>query len=120
MARAPASSVRKRVGNDPFVPDAWRPIQSARLAPRARRSATRSIAVPALSELRRARNRQKIGFIAELRCECAVPSCRETLPAAADGHRGAADRFIVAPAHQNGDTAVKVADRFFVIGGRRR
>jgi hypothetical protein len=74
--------------------------------------------VPALSELRRARNRQNIGLIAELRCECAVPSCRETFPAVADGHRRA-DCSIVAPAHLNGDTAVRVADRFFVIEPRR-
>jgi hypothetical protein len=119
MTRAPASSVRKRIGKDPFVRDAWRPMQPARLAPRAFRSVTRSTAVPALSELRRARNRQNIGLIAELRCECTVPNCRETFPAAADGHRGAAERFIVAPAHLNGDTAVKVADRFFVIESRR-
>jgi hypothetical protein len=116
MTQTPASSVRKRAGKDPFVPDAWRPAQIGRLAPR---SVTRSAAVPALSELRRARNRQNIGLIDELRCECTVASCRETFPAAADRHRGAAERFIVAPAHLNGDTAVKVADRFFVIEPRR-
>jgi hypothetical protein len=76
--------------------------------------------VPALSERRRAENRQKIGVVAELRCECAVPSCRETLPAAADSHRGAADRFIVASAHLNGGTPVRVADRFFVVSAKER
>jgi len=119
MTQAPASSVRKRAGKDPFVPDAWRPMQGARLATRAPRCVIRSAAVPTLSELRRARNRQNIGLIAELRCECTVPSCGETFPAAADGHRGGAERFIVVPAHLNGDTAVKVADRFFVIEARR-
>jgi hypothetical protein len=76
--------------------------------------------VPALSERRRAENRQKIGVVAELRCECAIPNCRETFPAAADNHRGAADRFIVAPVHLNGGTPVRVADRFFVISKKER
>jgi hypothetical protein len=77
--------------------------------------------VPALSERRRAENQKTIGLLrAELRCECAIPNCRETFPAAADNHRGTADRFIVAPAHVNGGTPVKVADRFFVISKKER
>jgi hypothetical protein len=115
MTRALGSSVRKRAREDPFVPG----VRPARVAERAFHRATRSAAVPALSELRRARNGQNIGLIAELRCECAAPSCRETFPAAAEGHRGAPERFIVTPAHLNGDAAVKVADRFFVIERRR-
>jgi hypothetical protein len=76
--------------------------------------------VPALAERRRAENRQNLGFVSELRCECAIPACRETFPAVADIHRGTADCFIIAPAHLNGDTPVKVADRFFVIPGTER
>jgi hypothetical protein len=119
MTQAPESSVRNHVVQDTFVPDVRRPMRPARVARRASHRADRSAAVPALSELRRARNGQNTGLIAELRCECAVPSCRETLPAAAAAYRGRPERFIVTPAHFNGDTAVKVADRFFVIERRR-
>jgi hypothetical protein len=75
---------------------------------------------PTLSESRRAENRRNFGLVDELRCECAVPSCGETVPAAADYHRGTADRYIVAPAHLNGGTPVRVADRFFVISHKER
>jgi hypothetical protein len=78
-----------------------------------------SAAVSALSEMRREGNRKNLGRITELSCECATPSCSETFPAGAVSHRGTADRFIVAPAHLNGDTAVRVADRFIVIEPRR-
>ena len=47
--------------------------------------------------------------------ECAVARCRETVPAAAEFHRGTADCYIVTPTHFNGGTPVRVADRFFVI-----
>jgi hypothetical protein len=104
MTQAHASSVRSRVDIASSRPDAWRPNPST---------------APPLSETRRARNRKNLGSITELRCECAVPSCRETFPAGAVSHRGTADRFIVAPAHLNGDTAVRVADRFIVIEPRR-
>jgi hypothetical protein len=76
--------------------------------------------VPALSERRRTENQQNLGLVTELRCECAIPGCRETFPAVADNHRGTPDRFIVAPAHVNGGTPIKVADRFFVISKKER
>jgi len=41
------------------------------------------------------------------------------LPAAAEAHRGTADRFIVSPAHINGGVVVKAADRFFIVEQRR-
>jgi hypothetical protein len=79
----------------------------------------RPTAVSPVSELRRAGNRTNPGRLTELGCECATPSCREPFPATAARHRGTADRFIVAPAHLNGDTAIRVADRFIVIEPRR-
>jgi hypothetical protein len=105
MTQVLASSVRKRIGLGPSVPEAWQPIVPA--------------GVSALSEMRRAGNRTNLGRITELSCECATPSCQETFPAGAVSHRGTADRFIVAPAHLNGDSAVRVADRFIVIEPRR-
>jgi len=106
MTQAPASSVGKRVGLDSFGPSVWR--------------ATEPALAPTLSKRRRAENRKNVGFVAELRCECAISGCRETFPAAADIHRGRADHFIVAPAHHNGGAPVKVADRFFVISTERQ
>jgi hypothetical protein len=81
-------------------------------------------AASAVREARRAGNRVRSGFVAQLRCECARPSCRETFPAAAEAHRGMAERFIVVPAHLDGIvmpadiggvTVVRAADRFFVL-----
>ena len=69
----------------------------------------------ALSEARRAGNRAHIDAVRELRCECTVSNCSEMLPAAAAMHRKAADQFIVAPAHFDGCTVIRAADRFFVI-----
>ena len=69
----------------------------------------------ALSEARRAGNRAHIDAVRELRCECTVSNCSEMLPAAAATHRKAADQFIVAPAHFDGCTVIRAADRFFVI-----
>jgi hypothetical protein len=120
MTQAPASSARKRVGLGPSGSSALPSTQPAGLNRRAARGGAPLALVPALSERRRAENRQTIGLRAELRCECAIPSCRETFPAAADNHRGTADRFIVAPAHLNGGTPIKVADRFFVISKKER
>ena len=120
MTQAPASSVGTRVRLDPFVSSASRPAEPAGLDRRAAHGRPFLALVPALSERRRAENRQNLGLVDELRCECATPGCRETFPAAADRHRGDADRFIVAPAHLNGGTAVKVADRFFVISSPLR
>jgi hypothetical protein len=86
----------------------------------------------ALMEARRAGNAELGGFDVELRCECALPNCRETIPAVAELCRGRADRFIVVPAHLGvvvtpaniyDGRVVRAADRFFVVelnrdGGR--
>jgi len=74
-------------------------------------------AAPALpvSESRRARNREHIGLVSELHCECAQPNCRDMLPAVAETHRGIAERFVVTPAHFENGVVVRAADRFFVI-----
>jgi hypothetical protein len=109
MTQAPAPSLRKRIG----------PVQPAAPDLRPALSVVRASVVSELGDRRRAGNRKNIGLATELRCECSIPSCRETFPAAAVSHRGAGDRLIIAPAHLNGDTAVKVADRFFVIEPRR-
>ena len=119
MTQAPASA-RTRVGLGLSVPIPLRPTRPAGPNRRAAFGGPPLALVPALSERRRAENRQSLGLVTELRCECALPGCRETFPAAADHHRGTADRFIVAPAHVNGGTPVKVADRFFVISRRER
>ncbi len=77
-----------------------------------------------LAPARRAGNLERRGFVTRLRCECALPSCRETFPAGAESYRGTAERFIVIPAHlgaivtpANLDdaTVVRAADRFFVV-----
>ncbi len=68
-----------------------------------------------LGESRRAWNRDRIGLLTDLLCECTRPSCRETVPALAEAHRRMADQFAVAPAHLDGGIVVRVADRFFVI-----
>ena len=68
----------------------------------------------ALSEARRAWNRDLGGPGSELRCECRRPNCTETLPATAETHRRVAGRFVVAPAHFDG-VVVSAADRFFVV-----
>jgi hypothetical protein len=69
----------------------------------------------ALSEARRAWNRDRIGLVSGLRCECTSPSCRGRVPAVAETHRWAADQFVVAPAHFDGGVVVRAADRFFVV-----
>ena len=69
----------------------------------------------AIGEARRVRNRQRIELLASLRCECDRPGCTDTLPGAAEAHRGTADRFIVVPAHVNGGVVVRAADRFFIV-----
>jgi hypothetical protein len=69
----------------------------------------------ALSEARRVWNRDRIGLVSDLRCECTRPSCRGRLPAVAETHRRAADQFVVAPAHVDGGVVVRAADRFFVV-----
>ena len=86
----------------------------------------------AVMEARRAGNALLGVADAELRCECTLPDCRETFPAAAELCRGRADRFIVVPAHLGvvvtpanicDGRVVRAADRFFVVelnvnGGR--
>ena len=78
---------------------------------------------PALtvSESRRAGNRERIGTVSELRCECARPGCTDTVPAVAETQRGLAERFVVTPAHFEVGVVVRAADRFFVVerGGAR-
>jgi len=120
MTQAPASSIGKRVGLDPFGSSAWRRIDPATVNRRTARGGSRLTLVPALSESRRAENQRNLGLVTELRCECAIPGCRKRFPAAADHHRGKADCFIVAPTHLNSGTPVKVADRFFVISSSKR
>jgi hypothetical protein len=77
-----------------------------------------------LAPARRAGNLERRGFVTRLRCECALPSCRETFPAGAESNRGTAERFIVVPAHLGAivtlanlydATVVRAADRFFVV-----
>ena len=74
----------------------------------------------ALSEARRAWNRDRIGLVADLRCECTRPSCRGRVPADAESHRRGADQFVVAPAHFDDGVVVRAADRFFVVESRGR
>jgi hypothetical protein len=55
-------------------------------------------------------------FVADLRCECGRPNCRETFPAVAEPHRGKPGHVIVAPNHYLGLGAVlRAADQFFVV-----
>jgi hypothetical protein len=77
-----------------------------------------ALAAATLQEARQARNR-RAGDAEDLRCECPRPTCRETLPAAAEAHRGWSANFLVVPWHAAGETAVAVADRFFVVEPQR-
>ena len=79
---------------------------------------------PSLAPARRAGNVERRGFVTWLRCECALPSCRETFPAGAESYRGTDERFIVVPAHlgaiatpanRHDATVVRAADQFFVV-----
>ena len=76
---------------------------------------------PSLAPARRAGNVERRDFVTRLRCECALPSCRETFPAVAESYRGTAERFIVVTPQlkfaENLDdaTVVRAADRFFVV-----
>ena len=65
-----------------------------------------------MSESRRAGNRELVGLVCELRCECGRPNCRATVPAVAETPRGIAERLVVTPAHFEGGV---VADHFFVV-----
>ena len=73
----------------------------------------------ALSEARRAWNRDRVGLVSDLRCECTRPSCRGRVPAVAESHRRRADQFVVAPAHFDDGVVVRAADRFFVVSRGR-
>ncbi len=72
-------------------------------------------AASALREARRARNRGRSGLGDDLRCECARPECRATVPPVAEDFRGMPERFIVVPDHGAGEKVVAAADRFFVV-----
>jgi hypothetical protein len=95
------------------------PRVAQRATPRARsklstRQSIRSSSL-ALGEARRAWNRDRIGLVSDLRCECTRPSCEALVPAVADTHRKEATQFIIASTHFDGGLVVRVADRFFVI-----
>ena len=103
-----------------------RPLLDRRLdGPPPGKSVARSARVAArLRESRRAHNLERSGTIGRLRCECALPGCRETFPAAGAAYRGTAERFIVVPAHLGAivapadipkGTVARAADRFFVV-----
>jgi hypothetical protein len=67
----------------------------------------------------KAGNRERVGLVAELRCECGRPNCTETVPAVAEAHRGMGGRLVVVPAHFNDGMVVRAADRFFVVEAGR-
>jgi hypothetical protein len=111
---APAFSRTSRNGSS------WSPQAHSGRADRAgRRSPTRERlrSDPALtvSESRRVANRERIGLGSDLRCECARPNCRDTVPAVAETQRGIPQRFVVTPAHFDGGLVMRAADRFFVV-----
>lgn len=72
------------------------------------------------SDVRRALDRERIDLVCEFRCECGQSTCRETVPAVAETHRGSADCYVVTPAHFSGGVVVRAADRFFVVDFGRR
>jgi hypothetical protein len=78
-------------------------------------------AFPSPRERTRSRNRDRYtrsptrDFELEFRCECARTDCDVRLPLGVERHRRWTDRFIVGPAHVDGDTVVGVADRFLVV-----
>ena len=75
---------------------------------------------PGLAPARRAGNVERRGFVTRLRCECALPSCRETVPAGAESYRGAAERFIVVPAHLGAIVTPASLDDATVVGAADR
>src|SRR5690348_13139472 len=72
------------------------------------RSARTSSSQLTLRDSRRAWNRDGIGLLSDLLCECTRPSCQERIPAVADAHRRIVDQFAVAPAHVDGGIVVRV------------
>jgi hypothetical protein len=117
VAEAPVVALPTRRGAYPTVPGV--PPASPGSTLWARQRAWRRQAL-ALSEARRASNRDRVGLVPELRCECTRPNCRHMLPTVADAHRGIADRFVVAPVHFEGGVVVRAADRFFVVESVRQ
>jgi hypothetical protein len=109
----PASPGRERMGRaGPAVALSGRAQRPARSPSRDR---LRSGPLLTVSESRRAGNRERIGTVSELRCECARPNCTDTVPAVAETQRGIAERFVVSPAHFEGGVVVRAADSFFVV-----
>ena len=68
-----------------------------------------------LSEARRSWNRDRLGLVSELRCECADPSCQAWVPAVAARHRKDPGEFVVVPTHFEDGLVVRAADVFFVV-----
>jgi hypothetical protein len=118
MTQVQASSARTRVGLGPSVPTTPREHPAALTRQAVGRAGSLALS-PLLSEKRREENRRHSGAEGDLLCECGIPNCRETVPAAAASHRGTKDCYIVTPNHVNGEIPVGVADRFFVIRTRR-
>lgn len=95
---------------------------ATRVARPGRRPASRSVTRAewirsdplALSQARRAWNRDRIGLVSELRCECTRPRCGDRVPVVAETHRRV-DQFVVAPAHLDGGVVARAADRFFIV-----
>jgi hypothetical protein len=89
------------------------PASPRREGIRAGRRVARSRRVDRAS--RHAGNRELVGLVSELRCECGRPNCRATVPAVAETQRGTAERLVVTPAHFEAGVVVRAADRFFVV-----
>jgi len=120
MAEAPVAESPKSGASDQVRSPVTRQGRIDGRDPEVDRERRRSRPARSVSEARRARNGEHTGVVAELRCECAQPNCRDTVPAVAETHRGTTERFIVIPAHLNGGVVVRAADRFFVVEPDRR
>ena len=83
------------------------------------RARIRSITALDASEARRAWNREHLGLVSELRCECTRPDCTEMVPAVAEAHRRMSGRSVVVPTHFLDGVVVRAADRFFIVELRR-
>jgi hypothetical protein len=110
MAEAPVIASPDQHGSYPTSPL----VSSPR---RARAASARARAKPSLavSEARRAWNIERAGVVSELRCECGLPACRETVPGIAERYRGTGDHFVLRPPHFRFGVVVRAADRFFVV-----
>ncbi len=114
MAEVPVAAFLKRGGAYRSAPSVVRPGPRSADPNLTVREWIRSSPL-VLSEARRAWNRDRIGLVTDLRCECTRPSCRGRVPADAETHRRVVDQFVVAPAHFDGGVVVRAADRFFVV-----